>query len=134
MKNISIILVTFLVGVAAGNSYSEITQTCPGEQEWTLERMESTDAEKAQFCVDLMADPVAPEIVTEYVPQYITVNTPCMECECEPDFEAGRVSGWAEAIAADKMAIDNTKEEYCDLHYCQEKILRNTRPNTGRIK
>jgi len=131
--NITIaIIITVFSSIALGFLFSEVSQVCPGEKEYTLETLKSTSAEKAQFCADLM--PEAP-VVTElcepiYVPKYIATYT---ECDCTMDTEIGRVNGWAECVEAQNMVTDDKKERsYCEEHYCQEKILRNTRPNTGR--
>ena len=116
----------------AGYLMANLNQVCPGDKECTLEGIKSSDAEKAQFCASLM--PEAP-VVTElcepiYVPKYIATYT---ECDCTMDTEIGRVNGWAECVEAQNMVTDDKKEKsYCEEHYCQEKILRNTRPNTGR--
>lgn len=113
-----------LAGVfATGMMYSESHQTAPGDKQNTLSTIESSDAEKAQFCSSLM---VQQECMPD-VRYYETI----VPCDCTIEMEVGRVNGWAECVEAEQAVTSQKyKGDYCDAHYCQEKILRNTRPTT----
>ena len=71
-----LIAVIIICTAVISSSVTLLQQTCPGDKEYTLATLPSNPAEKAQFCGGLC--PV-PEVVTEYVPQYITVNKECIE-------------------------------------------------------
>lgn len=62
--------------------------------------------------------------------QWSQCNQVAINCDCSIDFEEGKIAGKAEAAEEQRMYGDSTKksEEYCNTHYCQEKILRRTRP------
>ena len=128
MKNFIIVFGIAGLSFAVGMMYSESHQLCPGDQECTLARIASTSAEKAQFCADLMAEPEEKECLPDV--QYHT-ETIIIPCDCDPDFEEGRVKGWSEAVLAEQAVTSQKKqEEYCDVHFCRTPILRNTRPTT----
>lgn len=113
-----VVAVMLFVG---GFMTSEWTQTCPGCK--TLATTPAKPAEKAQYCADQM---VAQECLPD-VRYYETI----VPCDCTMEMEVGRVNGWAECVEAEKsVTSQKKKEEYCEVHYCQEKILRRTRPTT----
>jgi len=119
------VTISLIFAFITGFGTAHVTQLCPGEKECTLARIDSSDAEKAQFCADLMPkEKESPIVFCEpiYIPKYVATYK---ECDCLPNFEAGRTAGWSEAVNAEKMKT-NEKLEYCDVHYCQEKILRST--------
>ena len=75
---IGITAVAFM-GIVVGWTWRDYTMTCPGDQLCTLERADANPAEIAKYCEAFVPQQV-PEIVTEYVPQYI--KTKCPECDC----------------------------------------------------
>ena len=84
MKNklivLGYLLSTAFLGCVVGWHACEFKQVCPEIERQTLATISSTPAEKAKFCSDLMVEiPDTPEVVTEYVPYYITVEK---ECDC----------------------------------------------------
>jgi len=53
-----------------------------------------------------------------------------VECDCTMDFQNGIIEGRVQAVQEALMysGTRETSEEYCKLHFCQEQILRRTRP------
>jgi len=123
MKNYITTLISIgglLIGFTIGQLYQERIQTCDVFDVPVLEREAYTAiiAEPEQEVTGLCEE--------TQVPFYL----PC-ECDCAIDMEVGRVNGWAECVQAEQaVTSEKEKEDYCRKHYCQEKILRRTRPTT----
>ena len=109
---IGIVIVTVaFMGIVTGWTWSEIQQTCPGDRLCTLERAEPNPAEIAKYCEQFIPEP---EIITEYVPRYITIEKDCVE-------EVGKA--WEECIKSYEAFGCVMPEEKCK-GLCPVKIWR----------
>ena len=122
VQYIGIIIVILFVGIIIGHERAKWTATCPVVCDEVCDIAQVTTAQKEAYVSLKAEETVLCEPI--YVPKYIATYS---ECDCTIDYR----EGWKSCVDSYESATSIKKEkEYCDVHYCQEKILRNTRPST----
>lgn len=106
--------------------FGEVQNVCPDEKNCQVEVITVRNEMESKFQEALLEREIQ---CSQWAK---CTNLPgASECDCTIDFEEGVIEGKRQAVEENKMYSGSKKKiEYCDEHYCQEKILRRTRPIT----